>query len=266
MTQMITLPFSNAQEISTSSTDCTPLFRIMLEAENIIGNSGADAITLDPLILARTKNSVDTLEKDVDALLVKMRSSAATVDANRIKQLLDYTDTVGSFLLLIGGVSLGFGAGPMLVAGIAFGGTMLVVRAVASNTTPLTEKQVLLNVTSKRIPGILKTFGEGTVVVSKNAASKLSAAGTVTGGVFTVYSFWNFLNSTKEFKSSTVAHGKLEDELKKMKVELSSLSDVLVEMESNQLMKDIRKACAKAVTNDLTAVAAKHCPVPVTRD
>lgn len=228
--------------VSAQQGGCSLVARLITQAQSDADDPLQWQLSLDPLAVARAKDAVATLKADIDSL-------SGVVDNNRRVQMLDYADAVGSSLLLISGFFVSLG--PLLVASVAFAGTMLVVRAVGSPQAP-GQTEVLMNVGGSRVPSVMEAFGEGAGVVSRNAAKYGRIAGNVSGAVFVLYSGYQFARSTAQFQASTA-------EIDQLRGTLAVLESDLAALEDQSRLAAMRRACAQAVVDDLSGIEAGFC-------
>lgn len=218
------------------SQGCGVIERILVEARAQAQDAGTWALTVNPADLAKAAADVQRLKDEIDSL-------SGVVEGNRRKQLLDYVDAVGGALIFFGALAAPV---PFLVGGLAFSGTMLIVRGLAGPQSP-TDKEVLTNIGGSRVPMVIGEFSKGledASVISQKAAGYGRLGGVVVSGAFVAYSFYSFAQSTQAFQASTV-------ELQKLRQELDAVSSALAEMQNQQDLQEMRRACAQAVVDEL---------------
>jgi len=236
-------------QVLAQNGGCSVIQQILTNATADAQNPGPWAMTLDPLAVERLMSDVSALKDDLNGL-------PEDVDEARTNSLLAYADAVGGTLLLIGGVaaalagSATLGAG-ILVAGIAFSGTMLIVRGVYAPERPGIA-DVLTNVGGSRLPAVFEAFGDGAVVLSRNAATYGRVAGTVTGLAFTIYSYVQFAQANATYQRGTAELQRLREDLEAAEADLAQLRDIAT-------LQETRRACAQAVVDDMTAAGAGIC-------
>lgn len=240
-----------AQNTLLSSDDpvCSVIDQILANAAADANDAGPWSLTLDPFAIERLLSGISELKAGLDGV-------PEVVDKARAMALMAYAEGVGSGLLLIGGVAATaagaatLGAG-ILVAGIAFSGSMLIVRAIATPERP-GAADVLTNVGGSRLPMVFEAFGDGAVVLSRNAATYGRIAGTVTGLAFTLYSFVQFAQANAEFQRGTAEMQRLRDELASAEAGLAELRDFAS-------LQATRRACAQAVEAEMSAARGGIC-------
>lgn len=214
---------------------CDILGSLQADALADAQDAGPWSITLDPLAVANARQRAADLRQKIDSL-------SGVVDGKRREQLLQYVDALGSSVLVLSGFFIGIG--PALIAGVAFGGTMLLLKAVTA-PNDVNQKDILLNYASSRAPEYMELAGQGAGVVSKKAAQYGSVAGHVAGAGFALYSFYEFGQITASFQASTAELGRLRDDLVPIEAALAELEDL-------QILLQMRRDCAAAAAEDLS--------------
>lgn len=220
----------------SAADGCGVIERILSESQAQAQNAGSWALTVNPSFVLETSAKVQRLKDDIDSL-------TGVVQDNRREQLLDYADAVGGSLIFLGGLVAPV---PFLIGGLAFSGTMLIVRGLAAPQAP-DQKDILTNVAGSRVPVVVSEFSQGlqdASVISSKAGGYGRLGGTVVGGAFVVYSFYSFAQSTQTFQASTV-------ELQRLREKLDEVASVLEELQEQQALEEMRRACAAAVVDEL---------------
>lgn len=219
--------------------------------EQLLANSKADE--KDPNVWAALHPLfVNNVQLEITKLRARIDNLSGTVDAKQTEAILNAIDAFGTAALV--GAGFAIGAMPAFIAGIAFSGTMLIVRGGFS-PQKLTSEDILTNVAGSRVPTLLETFGQGAVAISKNAAKYGKIAGHLTDGIFVGYSAYKAFEASQTFDSSSKELQRLKDALAALEADLGALN-------KSEALQKMRQACARAVIDDLMDIRIKaKCPL-----
>lgn len=235
----------------TRHEGCEPIDRLILKAYDVANHPASAGFSVDPIAIAEAQAKVDEALK-----LVGQQIDLS--DAAQRAAALDTVEAVGTSLLFIGGIALGAAAGPAIVAGVAFSGTMLLARAALAPER-LGPEAVLTNVAGSRVPGLIQAFEEGATVASKNVgnvqvvgnASRV-AASSIVGGAFAAFSVYQAVGSTNDFVAA-------QAKLRAFETDLLAAKSALQALLTQDTLNGMRQACGLAVAQDLEGLWSMQC-------